>query len=177
LYENLLVATVSQFEAFLTDVLSMILRAYPGKLSVVPSDEQVGVSREQAHKSVPLDTILKSGSYEGLLDSIIEARCQALLFARPRKYIEYISSIASFDADDEAFQKFMEIKASRDVVIHNRGIANPIYVSKSEGRARAESGEKLEINAAYFDDVVTVIKRMSGIIAREAQEKFGKTPT
>ena len=42
------------------------------------------------------------------------------------------------------------IKATRDILVHNRGMANAIYVSKSGGSARYTYGERLEIPGPYF---------------------------
>jgi hypothetical protein len=81
LYETLVVAAVSQFEAFLGDVISTILETYPKKLSVVPEVEK---DKDQRPKDVSLEVILRSGSYAEIIDSVIEARCEALFFAPPK---------------------------------------------------------------------------------------------
>ena len=60
------------------------------------------------------------------------------------------------------------------MIIHNSGIANGIYLQKAGVHARAKEGEKLVIDQQYFDHVAAIIKRVSGIISRDAQEKFDK---
>jgi len=174
LYETLLVSTVSRFKAFLADVISKVLRDYPQKLSITLGDERDSIGRDQSAKSVSLDAVLRSGTYENLIENIIEARCESLFFAPPKKYIEYIGKSVSVDVSDDAFNKFMEIKASRDVIIHNSSVANAIYLSKAGTHARAKDGEMLVVDKKYFDHVVVITKRVSGIIARDAQTKFDK---
>jgi hypothetical protein len=175
LYETLIVSVVSEFEAFLGDVVSMVLKAFPQKLLITLGDERDEITRNHGGKSVSVDAILRSGSYEALIDGIIKDRCEALFFAPPKKYVDYIGKAVSVSVGDVAFTKFLEIKASRDVIIHNDGIANAIYLSKSGAHARAQRpGEKLAVDGAYFDHVVMIIKRISGIIARDAQAKFDK---
>lgn len=80
----------------------------------------------------------------------------------------------SIDVQDGAFRKFIDIKESRDVIIHNGDVANAIYLKKSGGHARAQNGGKLVVDEKYFDHVVMIIKRISGIIAHDAQENFDK---
>jgi hypothetical protein len=72
LFETLLVASVSHFEAFLAEVVAMVLRAYPKKLSIVLGDDRDGIGKGQ-EKHVSLDAILKSDSYEALIERIIVA--------------------------------------------------------------------------------------------------------
>jgi hypothetical protein len=171
LYETLVVAAVSQFEAFIGDVISAILKAYPKKLAVVPG---VGKDKDQCSKEVSLEVILRSGSYAEIIDSIIAARCEMLFFAPPKKYIEYLGEIAGIDTSDEAFSNYIEIKASRDIIIHNNKIANTIYQSKAGKDARAQVGENIVVDAKYFDHTVMILKRISGIIARDTRKTFGR---
>ncbi len=49
----------------------------------------------------------------------------------------------------DEIEKLAEIKASRDILVHNNGIANATYVSKAGTRARYLDGEKLEIPEHY----------------------------
>jgi hypothetical protein len=162
---------VSQFEAFLGDVISTILKAYPQKLSVVP---EVGREKDQRPKDVSLEVILRSGSYAEIIDSVIAARCEALFFAPPKKYLEYLAEISGVDTSDEAFCNYIEIKASRDVIIHNNKIVNATYQSKAGKYARAQVGESVVVDAKYFDHTVMILKRISGIIARDTKKTFGR---
>ena len=43
----------------------------------------------------------------------------------------------------------IEIKASRDVLAHNNGIVNAIYVAKAGSRARHQEGEQLTMSEQY----------------------------
>ena len=42
------------------------------------------------------------------------------------------------------------LQIARNIYIHNLGIVNKIYLSKSESHARASLGVKLPVNLSYF---------------------------
>jgi hypothetical protein len=49
-----------------------------------------------------------------------------------------------------SYHKYIEIKATRDIYIHNLGIANEIYKVKANTLARVEAGQFLPIDTQYF---------------------------
>ena len=49
-----------------------------------------------------------------------------------------------------AYHKYIEIKTTRDILVHNKGVANDIYVSKAGTHARVEPGKWLPVNTIYF---------------------------
>jgi len=66
-----------------------------------------------------------------------------------------------------------EIKASRDLLVHNNGIANAIYIDKSMGRARFADGDKLELPEHYHRESWELIKRVVTSVADAAINKLG----
>jgi hypothetical protein len=53
-----------------------------------------------------------------------------------------------------------EIKASRDILVHNKGIANGAYVSKSGSRARVRDGEMVRISEKYHRESWETIRKV-----------------
>ena len=60
----------------------------------------------------------------------------------------------------DEIEKFAEAKASRDVLVHNRGIANKIYESKAGALARYKAEERIEIPGDYHKDRWQLIRKM-----------------
>jgi hypothetical protein len=85
-----------------------------------------------------------------------------------------MAKIAGVDTSDKAFGHYIEIKASRDIIIHNNRIANATYKSKAGEYARAQVGESVVVDAKYFDHTVMILKRISGIVARDTKKTFGR---
>lgn len=51
----------------------------------------------------------------------------------------------------EEIAQLAEIKATRDILVHNRGIVNATYRAKAGALARAQDGELLELPTAYHN--------------------------
>ncbi len=168
LYANLIIASVSQLETFLGDVLRYVIFCYPQKLST----KVKGIS---ISKDVSLDFVVGSNSISEVLEKEIDRRINDVFYASPFLYFEYFKEITGVDTMDEAFEDFIEIKATRDLLVHNTGKVNQLYLSKAGGMARGKNGDRLEIDEEYFEQCIAVMKRVSGIVQRDIEEKFGKS--
>lgn len=169
LYETFLVSIVSKFEAFLADVIKEILTDYPQKLGV----STPGI---KASKDAPMDVLWKAATLEEAIEDVIDRHVSRLLFAQPKAQFEYLAAIAGIDTKDEAFPKYYELKATRDLLVHNTGIANETYLAKSGQHARAALGQRLIVNRSYFDNSLALVKRISGIIKRDVAAHYPRTP-
>lgn len=77
LVANLLVSCVSRTESFFSDVLFLMLKAYPKKLSISPK----GV---ESSKSVPLDVILECDDISEAIDTVIRSRIYSVSYSSPK---------------------------------------------------------------------------------------------
>ncbi|MCH7989490.1 MAG: hypothetical protein IID46_10145, partial [Planctomycetes bacterium] len=89
-------------------------------------------------------------------------------------WFEYLEKIAQLGCPSEdQIKKIAEIKASRDALVHNNGIANSIYVKKSMGRARFADGEELKISEQYHRESWQLIKQVVADVANAGINKLG----
>jgi hypothetical protein len=65
------------------------------------------------------------------------------------------------------------MKASRDIIVHNSGIANHLYIAKSGKKARARLGDRLQINRAYFEGARHTMKRLIHSVYAKSLDQFG----
>lgn len=72
-------------------------------------------------------------------------------------------------ADDIA--RVAELKATRDVLIHNAGIANAIYVLKAGPLARAVDGEILDADPPYIASAYPFLLRVVADLGAAAASK------
>jgi hypothetical protein len=165
LYENLIVTAISQFESMLFEVVKLIINAYPQKLTL-------SVHGVDMDRNVSLEVLLRSGSLEEVFTDVIGKRINAISHARPQAYLDYLNGIAGITTSDTAFLDYIEIKASRDIIIHNAGIVNDVYLQKAGERARGQLNKKLVIDGDYFDHCIATLKRISGIIQRDIDKNF-----
>jgi hypothetical protein len=165
LFENLIVTAVSHFESFLFAVLRLVLLSYPKKLTL-------NVRGMDAKKEIPLNILLDTDSREDALSEVIERQLNSLSYATPKAYLEYLNSITGVDTSDSAFLDYIEIKATRDIVIHNSGIINDVYLSKVDNNRRGSIGDRPAIDSQYFNHCIATLKRLSGIIRRDIDKQF-----
>ncbi len=165
LYENIIVNTVSQFEAYLFEVLRIIISTYPKKLTL-------NVKGVEVSHAIPLELLLNTNNLSEIIDQVIDRRLNEVSYASPKEYLEYLGKIAGIDTTDPAFLDYLEIKATRDLLIHNSGVINEIYLSKSGVKKRGEIGQLLLIDTKYFDFCMATLKRLSGIIQRDTTKTF-----
>lgn len=167
LYENLIVGAVSQFESFLFDVLRLVISTYPKKLTR-------NIRGMDTLTTVPINILLDSEDLEVALSQIIERRLNEISYAKPKDYLEYFQSITTVDTSDSAFMDYIEIKATRDLIIHNSGIINEVYLGKVGNKKRGDVEQKIQINFEYFNHCIATMKRISGIIKRDTEKSFSK---
>jgi hypothetical protein len=165
LYESFIITTVSQFESLLFKVLRIVITAYPKKLSL-------NIKGAESKRDIPLDILLNSNNFDEVISQLIDRRINEISYATPKEYLEYLENILGIDITDPAFLDYIEIKATRDLLIHNSGIINQIYLTKVGEKKRGELGQSISIDTAYFNHCMATLKRLSGIITRDIAKTF-----
>ena len=165
LYEAFLITAIAEFESFLARVLRGIIREYPPKLSE-------GVPGVSGCKAVSAEILLESATIDEALDKAIADHINGVFYAKPKEYLNYLSKVTGVDTEDDAFLDYLELKATRDILVHNSHLANAIYRSKAGSKARVAIGEVLSADSTYFDNSLATLKRLSGIIKRDVERTF-----
>lgn len=152
---------VSRAEAFLQDAMAIVACAYPQKLGLLA--DKTGI---------PLDLFLESEQREDIIRRFVALKCEGLMFGKPSEYLDRAAKVLSIEFEPETIKDFIEIKASRDIIIHNSGLINKLYVEKAGERRRGEAGEELVIDRAYFRHVVVTIKKLSGAVQSRTEAVY-----
>jgi hypothetical protein len=71
----------------------------------------------------------------------------------------------------DEIDRLAEIKATRDVFVHNRGVASPTYVDKAGEKKRAETGEKLGLSQQYHRESWKLIRKVVQDVSAAAISK------
>lgn len=151
---------VSLFEDFVFDFTRAWLVEYPRSLSA---------------KQVAFRIVLDSADKPEIIRTVVQKELVEVAYGRVEDWFENLEKIAKLGCPSpEEVERLAEIKASRDVLVHNKGIANSIYVDKSSGRARFREGETLTIPEGYHRDSWRLIRQVVADIADAALKKLGK---
>jgi len=142
------------------DLLRLVLRAFPYKL-------------KGQDKKVDLDLVLDSVDIDDLVSRIIERQIHSVFSAGPKKYFQYIENTLSIQIPQLSKERYAEIKATRDLLVHNDGVINETYVRKAEKLARGKVGDTIPVDEMYFDPAIRTMKKIVNIIYKKLLTKFG----
>jgi hypothetical protein len=134
---NGVVQLVTIIEAMFGDVVRSIIMKFPQKLG--------------AKRAIPMQAVLEAKSIEDVHIRATDALLNELAYKSPHEFAEALNGLLSINLlECPAFHKYMELKATRDIYIHNRGVANDIYVRKAGTHARVAANQSLPVDIQYF---------------------------
>lgn len=150
---------VSLFEDFIFDFLRAWLIEYPGSLS---------------DKQLEFRTVLECGDRTEIVRAVVEKELAGLRYDRLENWFKRLERLAKLGCPtQEQIEQLSEMKGARDVLVHNKGIANRLYVEKSMGRARFKAGQKITIPAQYLHQSWRLIRQIVVDSVDAAARKFG----
>lgn len=123
---------ISLFEAFIFDLLRLWLTAHPRSL----------IGRKLDFKEV-----LDARDLDEVIAQVVDRELNGLLYERPAGWFAYLKTKVNIDVPTvDQVGQLAEAKATRDALIHNRGVVTVAYLSKSGSLARAAEGVRLEMD-------------------------------
>lgn len=134
---NGILQLVTLVEAMLGDLLRAVVIQYPQKLG--------------GKRNIPLQSILEATSLEEVHLRATDALLNELSYKSPTEFAQTFEQLLSTNLMEcHAFHRYVEVKATRDIFIHNRGIANDVYIRKAGSHARVNPGNQIPVDAQYF---------------------------
>lgn len=157
--KGLFVLSVSSVETMITDIMKYYLCSFPEKID----KKSLDVSKEEllAHPfdivSVQVDKYLHSLGYKPI-DEIMEDFCSTL----------------SIDADHARMSdELREIKATRNILLHNNLVSNAAYLTTAGKTGRTEkTGVALPIDRKYLLESLETMASFVGRIADLISKKY-----
>jgi hypothetical protein len=155
IYYSVFVYTVAQVEAFVGDVLFEILsydnRRIKTRVKGIDHTSKIEVS-----------DVIDAVSREEIISAIIQKELTSLFYAAPALQMEYFQTVTGTSLPEELVGHWLEIKATRDIIVHNSGIANSVYLKKAGSHARAKDGAALPMDEKYFAKSIASMKSLIG---------------
>jgi hypothetical protein len=150
-YEKSLIFAVAEAEDHIASYIRIVLRAYPDRLTRGPRGGQ-------SDKSVTWGEIIQTDSKESLIDSIIEDRINSIMRNRPSEYLKYLGRIIEGHLPEQAIDRFCELCATRDLIVHSQGKISSEYITKAAGLERGKIGDLAVVDEKYFRSAMSYIK-------------------
>lgn len=159
--EQLTEATFQQFvtifENYFFDLLRLWIMAHPKSLG---------------GKKVDFHEILDAPDKAAIALHVINRELNEIQYKRPQEWFAYLESKAKLGCPSEAeIERITEAKASRDVLVHNRGVANKTYESKAGKLARCKEGQRIDIPENYHRETWELLRKVVADIANAAIAK------
>ena len=73
---------------------------------------------------------------------------------------------------DGEIERIAEMKAARDLLIHNLGIVNKTDLDKAGTKARYAVGDKVVIDSLYFGDCCVLAKKLVDDVTAAAKRRL-----
>jgi hypothetical protein len=134
---NGLAQLVTITEALLGDVVRAVVVRYPQKLG--------------GKRTIQLQAVLEAQSLEEVHIRATDSLLNELSYKSPLDFASSLDELLSINLlECPAFHKYVELKATRDIHVHNRGIVNETYLKKAGSHARARDKVILPVDIPYF---------------------------
>ena len=134
---QLFIAMVATVEGLLSEMSTLVLLSFPGKIDATPSKD-----------------IATAQSMSEIREALAESDLNKAFYAKPAEYRKRIELIISASPRvlDPFWDAFIEHKASRDVGLHNDWRINETYTRKAgnQGRMPKEGGKHIYPDEVYF---------------------------
>lgn len=164
IYNSAFVSMVAAVEDYLSKIMRLLL-LYDNKRI------KCTVSGINFSKEVTIVDIIDKDR-EHIVRDIINQRVESLFYAGPQKQLEYFDRALDLRVKEDVWGKWIEIKARRDLWVHNAGTVNQIYIDKAGEYKLCELGEEAVIDEQYFADCVALLKKMIGRICTDIKKKY-----
>lgn len=159
LRSQLFIALVAELEDFLGSLLHLVIRHYPKKIS---------------ERTIKIDRLVDLG-LSSAIEEAIDRAVHELFFAKPQQYRDAVLNFLSADSQliADFWPAYVEMKARRDIGIHNDWKRNPLYDQKiSEVGLSAPLENFLGVGDEYFENAVLVAKSMVETLCDHCSLKF-----
>lgn len=153
LYYSTFTYLVAGMEDFFTQLIKLILQKDNRRLLVTIKDINF-------KSKYDLENIVLANNKEDIIDFIIEDRIISIMYAKSRCQSEYFRKALSINISDDEWNKWYEIKATRDIIVHNLGIINETYIEKAGVSSRGNLGDAIRVDTSYFLSSIKFMKKI-----------------
>ncbi len=153
---------VTLFEAFLFDLLRLLLTDDPRRLT-------------RQGKKIDVSEVIQTTDRGALIALIVDRELNEIQYDKISHWFVYLKGIVKIGSPTDAqVEQFAEIKASRDLLIHNSGIVNAIYLEKAGKRARRRLNERIDISPEYFQTSWSLARALVDTISSDVVNRLSK---
>jgi len=148
---------ISIFESFFFDLLRLWLTAFPQNL--------IG-------KKVDFKSILDAPDKDAIIQFAIGKELNEVLYERPAEWFAFLEDKVKLGCPTtDEIERIAEAKASRDVLVHTRGVVGKTYALKASRFARYKEGDKIDISESYHREIWELLRKIVADVSDAARTK------
>ncbi len=161
-----LVDAVAAFENYVSHLVLLVYRDYPGKLLTQEKD-QTPEQSEQSTKLLKL--IVDSSDRNEMLEKIIEEKIRGIFYGKPTDFFlkdKAKLEFASYFKDNYAAQlaAYSELTARRNLLAHNGGKVDRKYLREVKG-SPFKVGQQIPLSTEYIRTSIALLEGLSAAAA------------
>jgi hypothetical protein len=128
---------------------------------------------QYARSQLELDRVLKAKDREEIISNVLMKQLNDLKYENIREWFAELNKAVKLGcpSDDEA-DSLAEIKATRDILEHNAGVVNDVYIRKAGKKARYTVGVRIDIDDSYHLTSWRLIKKVVADLTTTATTKL-----
>ena len=155
---------LAAFEAGLFELLQLWLVRDPARV---------------ADKQLRLSTLYLASDLDQAKEIAVAAALDDLKYKRLDEWFKFFAETIRYGdvVDGDSLRLLAEMKARRDVLEHNAGVANDLYVNKvarAGATPRYAAGERVVITDDDFQETTGLIRKVLGVLATLAADRAGE---
>jgi hypothetical protein len=148
---------VSIFEYYLFDLLRLWLMAYPQSL---------------IRRTVEFKAVLDAPDKDAITLLVVTKELNEISYDRPTAWFAYLEEKTKLGCPtQDEIERIAEAKASRDVLVHNRGVVGKTYELKAGKLARYQDGQRIDTPEHYHRGTWELIRNVVTDISNAAIAK------
>jgi hypothetical protein len=164
LYEASLQSLISSTEWFVSRIVHHYYDVHPDAID------------GSSDKTFSFTDLKDLGSIEDARKHFIESKVEKFLRAGFKEWIDVFKSRLNLSMGylDETAEEISEVFQRRNLVVHNGGVVNTIYISKvpEDLREGIKVGDGINISREYLDESISLFERNFILIAAELWKKL-----
>jgi hypothetical protein len=131
--------------------------------------------RALSKRQVEVSALLEAADKETVIADVIDKALNDLKYGALREWFVYLDGIVKLGCPSaEETDRLAEMKAARDILVHNAGVANATYVRKSGPAARFNEGDRVDISPEYHNETWTLVRKVIDDVSSAAKRRLAK---
>ena len=116
---------------------------------------------------------MKAGDRDEIIAGVLRKQLNELKYENVRDWFDALNKTVKLNCPTaDEIDSIAEVKATRDLLEHNGGIANETYIRKAGTKARYAAGEQIEIDDDYHLASWQLVKKVVADLTDAATAKL-----